>query len=107
MSGEEGVYVAGGVESISMVQSRLNEENTRDEWLEVHRPELYWSMLQTAEYVAKRYNISPRGTGSLRRRQPAQGGCRQSRRPLRCGDRADRDADRVVDKETAPSESST
>ena len=58
MAGEDGIYVAGGVESISIVQSTLNKQHRRDEWLEVHRPELYWSMLQTAEYVAKRYDIS-------------------------------------------------
>jgi len=50
-----GAIVAGGVESISCVQ---NEANTRDPWLMEHKPTLYWSMLQTAEQVAKRYQIS-------------------------------------------------
>jgi acetyl-CoA C-acetyltransferase len=29
-----------------------------DPWLVEHKPEIYWSMLQTAEQVAKRYNIA-------------------------------------------------
>ncbi len=29
----------------------------RETWLSEHKPELYWNMLQTAEMVAKRYNI--------------------------------------------------
>ena len=52
------VMVAGGVESISCVQATLNQNYFQDEWLEKNKPELYWNMLQTAENVAKRYNIS-------------------------------------------------
>ncbi len=50
--------VAGGVESISCVQNESNGHMRRDPWINEHKPELYWSMLQTAETVAKRYNIS-------------------------------------------------
>ena len=50
--------VAGGVESISCVQNESNPHMRRDPWLVEHKPELYWSMLQTAETVAQRYNIS-------------------------------------------------
>lgn len=50
--------VAGGVESISCVQNETNTHMRRDPWLVEHKPELYWSMLQTAETVANRYNIS-------------------------------------------------
>jgi acetyl-CoA C-acetyltransferase len=50
--------VAGGVESISCVQNEANTQMRRDPWLVAHKPELYWSMLQTAETVAKRYKIS-------------------------------------------------
>ncbi len=50
--------VAGGVESISCVQNETNTHMRRDPWLVEHKPELYWSMLQTAETVAQRYNIS-------------------------------------------------
>ena len=49
---------AGGVESISCVQNESNTHMRRDPWLSEHKPELYWSMLQTAETVAQRYNIS-------------------------------------------------
>jgi len=52
------VMVAGGVESISCVQNETNRHMRQDPWLVEHKPELYWSMLQTAETVAKRYNIS-------------------------------------------------
>ncbi len=50
--------VAGGVESISCVQNQANTHMRRDPWLVEHKPEYYWSMLQTAEQVAKRYGIS-------------------------------------------------
>jgi acetyl-CoA C-acetyltransferase len=57
IAGEGGVYVAGGVESISLVQNEMNKFHFQDEWLHRHRPEVYWPMLQTAEYVAKKYGI--------------------------------------------------
>jgi acetyl-CoA C-acetyltransferase len=56
-SGEGEIFVAGGVESISMVQNEMNKHHYQDEWLHRHKPETYWPMLQTAEYVAKRYEI--------------------------------------------------
>jgi acetyl-CoA C-acetyltransferase len=59
MAGEGEVFVAGGVESISCVQNeRLNTFMAKEAWLNEHKPEIYWSMLQTAETVAKRYQIS-------------------------------------------------
>lgn len=51
------VLVAGGVESISCVQNNMNTQMLADPWMLEHKPEIYWSMLQTAETVAKRYNI--------------------------------------------------
>jgi acetyl-CoA C-acetyltransferase len=57
MTGEGSIYVAGGVESISLVQNEMNKFHFQDEWLHRHRPEVYWPMLQTAEYVARTYNI--------------------------------------------------
>jgi acetyl-CoA C-acetyltransferase len=51
------VMVAGGVESISCVQQESNPHMRRERWITEHKPELYWSMLETAETVAKRYNI--------------------------------------------------
>ena len=58
IAGEGEVYVAGGVESISCVQQEMNQHMLRDLALDKKKPEIYWSMLQTAEQVAKRYNIS-------------------------------------------------
>jgi len=58
VAGEGEVYVAGGVESISCVQNdHLNTFMAKEGWLEEHKPEIYWNMLQTAENVAKRYQI--------------------------------------------------
>jgi acetyl-CoA C-acetyltransferase len=57
IAGEADVYVAGGVESISCVQQEMNQHMLRDLALDKKKPEIYWSMLQTAEQVAKRYNI--------------------------------------------------
>lgn len=52
------MMVAGGVESISCVQLEMNQHMLLEPSLQKSKPELYWSMLQTAEQVAKRYNIS-------------------------------------------------
>jgi acetyl-CoA C-acetyltransferase len=58
LAGEGTVFVAGGVESISLVQNEANKHHAQDEWIHRHKPEIYWPMLQTAEYVSKKYNIS-------------------------------------------------
>jgi acetyl-CoA C-acetyltransferase len=58
IAGEGDVYVAGGVESISCVQQEMNMHMFQDPNLLKAKPEIYWNMLQTAENVAKRYNIS-------------------------------------------------
>jgi len=57
LAGEGEIFVAGGVESISLVQNEMNKHHFQDEWLHRHKPETYWPMLQTAEYVARRYEI--------------------------------------------------
>ncbi|ATQ77213.1 acetyl-CoA C-acyltransferase [Massilia violaceinigra] len=57
IAGEGDIYAAGGVESISCVQQEMNQHMLADPWLMEHKPEIYWPMLQTAETVAKRYNI--------------------------------------------------
>ena len=51
------IMVAGGVESISLVQNDLNLNNFTEEWLRQHTSALYMPMLQTAEVVAQRYQI--------------------------------------------------
>ena len=52
------VMVAGGVESISCVQNEVNRHMRVDPAMAEIKPEIYWTMLQTAEQVAKRYSIS-------------------------------------------------
>jgi acetyl-CoA C-acetyltransferase len=53
------VTVGGGVESISLVQTpEMNIKRLRDPRLEHDVPGLYMSMLETAEIVADRYNVS-------------------------------------------------
>ncbi|MGK5080121.1 acetyl-CoA C-acyltransferase [Janthinobacterium sp. HLX7-2] len=72
IAGEGDIYAAGGVESISCVQNEMNTHMLREVWLQQNKPELYWPMLQTAETVAKRYQIS-------RERQDAYGAQSQQR----------------------------
>ncbi|CAB3778472.1 3-ketoacyl-CoA thiolase [Paraburkholderia caffeinitolerans] len=58
IAGEGDIFAAGGVESISWTQRQMNQTFAADPWLVRQKPEIYWSMLQTAEQVAKRYEIS-------------------------------------------------
>ena len=58
IAGEGDIYAAGGVESISCVQQEMNTHMLSEVWLKEHKPALYWPMLQTAETVATRYQIS-------------------------------------------------
>jgi len=57
IAGEGDIFVAGGLESISCVQNEMNTHMLRDKNLMASKPEIYWPMLQTAEMVAKRYQI--------------------------------------------------
>jgi acetyl-CoA C-acetyltransferase len=53
------VAVAGGIESISLVQNEhMNEFHKIDDALMAMKPAIYMSMLETAEVVAERYKIS-------------------------------------------------
>jgi acetyl-CoA C-acetyltransferase len=52
------VAVAGGLESISLVQMNLNTKFYRDDWIVEHKGALYMPMIETADIVARRYNIS-------------------------------------------------
>lgn len=53
------VVVAGGVESISLVQNEhANQYRAQDPWFAEHLPTIYTSMLHTAEIVAQRYGVS-------------------------------------------------
>lgn len=77
IAGEGDVFVAGGVESISCVQNEANRHMIHEGWLSKHKPEIYWSMLHTAENVAKRYGIAKErmdhyGAGSQQKACAAQ-----------------------------------
>jgi acetyl-CoA C-acetyltransferase len=53
------VTVAGGVESISLVQNNLNKTAMYDEpWMKQNKPAVWMTMLETAEIVARRYKVS-------------------------------------------------
>lgn len=53
------VTVGGGVESISLVQNnRMNLFRAADPWLVEHRPDIYMTMIETAETVGERYKVA-------------------------------------------------
>lgn len=54
--GGSGPMVAGGVESISMVQSKMRP--AADPWILANKPAIYMTMIETADIVADRYGIS-------------------------------------------------
>ena len=59
----EGVpaMIAGGVESTSQIRGRSatdSGDNGMDPWIVEHKPDLYLSMIETADIVAQRYGIS-------------------------------------------------
>ncbi|MVO15002.1 acetyl-CoA C-acyltransferase [Parasedimentitalea huanghaiensis] len=51
-----GPMVAGGVESISMVQPKLRP--AKEAWIAEHKPAIYMQMIETADVVAERYGIT-------------------------------------------------
>ena len=56
IAGEADVIVAGGLESISLVQDgRLP---VHEDWLLAHKPEVWMPMIETADIVAARYRVS-------------------------------------------------
>ena len=52
------ILVAGGVESISLVQPTLHQPKSVDPWVLEHKPELWMPMNETGDVVAIRYGIS-------------------------------------------------
>jgi acetyl-CoA C-acetyltransferase len=53
------IAVGGGVESVSLVQNdKRNEYRAQDPWLVEERPDLYMTMIETAEIVAERYQVT-------------------------------------------------
>ena len=57
ISGEASVMAAGGLESISLVQDGKSMQ-VNDDWLMEHKPAIYMPMIDTADNVAERYNVS-------------------------------------------------
>src|SRR5215467_10845606 len=53
------IAVGGGLESISLVQNdKRNQFRVQDPWLAEHQPDLYMAMIETAEIVAERYQVT-------------------------------------------------
>ena len=53
------IAVGGGLESISLVQNdKRNQFRAQDPWLIEQRPDLYMTMIETAEIVAERYQVT-------------------------------------------------
>ena len=57
-AGEGGIMVAGGLDSVSLVEPHRNVFRFEDEWLAAERPDVYLPMIDTADIVARRYGIS-------------------------------------------------
>jgi acetyl-CoA C-acetyltransferase len=57
-AGEEGIYVAGGLDSVSLVLPHKNLTRFRSDGIAEKMPALYWPMIETADYVAATYGVS-------------------------------------------------
>jgi acetyl-CoA C-acetyltransferase len=57
-TGEASIAIAGGVESISLVQFNLNFNGFFYEPLQQRMPAVWWTMNQTADFVSKKYAIT-------------------------------------------------
>jgi len=58
ITGEADVLVAGGLESISLLQEGGRPPPVKEDWLEAHKPEIWMPMIETADIVAERYSVS-------------------------------------------------
>ncbi|MGI9480800.1 MAG: acetyl-CoA C-acyltransferase [Hyphomicrobiales bacterium] len=58
IAGGVGPTVAGGIESITLAQGTVNTTNRKEPWINEHKPAIYMEMIDTADVVAGRYNIS-------------------------------------------------
>ena len=86
MAGEADVIVAGGLESISLVQDGRNPP-VQEEWLLNHKPEVWMPMIETADIVAARYHVS---------REAQDEYALESQRRAAAGQQAGRCADEIV-----------
>ena len=58
VAGEDGIYIAGGLESCSITLPSTNATRLRNRWLCDELPALYTTMIETSDLVANRYGIS-------------------------------------------------
>jgi acetyl-CoA C-acetyltransferase len=87
MTGEAEVIVAGGLESISLLQEGGRPPPVQEEWLLAHKPEVWMPMIETADIVAGRYNVS---------RESQDEYSLESQRRTAAGQQAGRFADEIV-----------
>jgi acetyl-CoA C-acetyltransferase len=52
------VAIGGGVESISLVQFSKVKQSVTEDWLLEHKREIYMPMIETADIVAQRYQVT-------------------------------------------------
>ena len=57
-AGDAGVFVAGGLDCVSLVLPNKNLEHYYSPWVKEHRPDLMLPMIPTAENVAARYGVT-------------------------------------------------
>jgi len=57
-AGEASIAIAGGVENISLVQFNRNMDHLVYEPLQKRMPDVWWTMIETADFVAKKYGIT-------------------------------------------------
>jgi acetyl-CoA C-acetyltransferase len=57
-AGEGRVMIAGGLDSVSLIDPHRNKFRANEDWLEAQVPAIYWPMIRTADNVAHRYGIS-------------------------------------------------
>jgi len=87
ITGEADVIVAGGLESISLLQEGGRPPPVKEEWLEAHKPEVWMPMIETADIVAERYGV---------RRQAQDEYSLESQRRTAAGQQAGKFADEIV-----------
>jgi len=87
IAGEADVIVAGGLESISLLQEGGRPPPVKEEWLEAHKPEIWMPMIETADIVAERYGVG---------RQAQDEYSLESQRRTATGQQAGRFADEIV-----------
>jgi acetyl-CoA C-acetyltransferase len=87
MTGEAEAIVAGGLESISLLQEGGRPPPVTEEWLLAHKPQVWMPMIETADIVAARYHVS---------RQAQDEYALESQRRTAAGQQAGRFADEIA-----------